>query len=696
MKQYDPTHIRNVVLASHHGTGKTSLAEALLFRAKATNRHGRVEDGTTTLDFTPEEIHRKISISLAVAPIEWKEHKINLIDTPGYADFAGDLAAGLRVADAALFCLKGAAGVEAGSEMVWERIEERGCPAICVITQMDKEHANFASAVATASERLGKRFVPAAWPIGTAETFRGLVDLVTMKGYLFEKDGSMKEAPVPAEVEGAAKAARSALVDAAAEADDALLEKFLGGGELSPEEIRRGLKAGVLVRSLVPAFPVAAYPMAGIDALLDSLVETVPSPVEFGPVKGTKPDSSDEVSFPAQPGSPLAALVFKTSGEAHAGDICLIRVYSGTLSSGKEIWNADERRSEKIGQLFAVRGKERLDAPQLVAGDIGAAVKLRETHTGQTLCDKANAIRLAPIPFPFPALDVAIVAKHKGDEEKMGSGLHRLKEEDPTFRVRVDSSLHQTVLEGLGDLQVEVLVEKLQRRFGVQVELTKPRIPYRETIKRTVSKQGRHKKQTGGRGQFGDVHVRFEPLKPGSGFEFVDEIVGGAVPRNYIPAVEKGIVEAMQDGVLAGYPMVDMRASLYDGSYHTVDSSEMAFKIAGALAFREGTREASPVLLEPIVEIEVHAPKEFVGPVTGDLSSKRGKILGMGSAGRYDVIRAHVPQAELYKYATHLRSLTQGRASHRTKFSHYEEVPREIADKVIAQAKAEKEAMASA
>jgi elongation factor G len=696
LKDYDPIQIRNVVLASQHGTGKTSLAEALLFRTKATNRHGKIEDGTTTLDYTPEEVARQISISLAMSPIEWKSCKINLIDTPGYPDFSGDLVAGLRVADGVVFCLRAAAGVEAGSEMIWERIEDRDCPVVCVITQMDKEHADFASAVRSASDRLGKRFVPAAWPIGAADSFRGLVDLVAMQGYLFESDGSVKETPIPADVAEAVKSARAALVDAAAESDDALLEKFLGGEELTAEEIRRGLKAGAMARSLVPSFPVAATTMVGIDPLLDFIVETLPSPVESGEVKGVKPDSNEPVSVPPDPNGSLAALVFKTSGEAHAGDISLIRVFAGTLSPGTEVWNADAGRAEKIGQLFAVRGKDRLDASRIIAGDIGAGVKLRETHTGQTLCDKSHPIQLAPIPFPFPALDVAIVAKHKGDEEKMGSGLHRLKEEDPTFHLRVDSSLHQTVMEGLGDLQMEVLIEKLARRFGVQVELIKPRIPYRETIKKSVSKQGRHKKQTGGRGQFGDVHVRFEPLKAGSGFEFVDEIVGGAVPRNYIPAVEKGIVEAMQDGVLAGYPVVDFRAALYDGSYHTVDSSEMAFKIAGSLAFREGVREANPVLLEPIVEIEVRAPKEFVGPVTGDLSSKRGKILGMGTEGRYDVIRAHVPQAELYKYATHLRSLTQGRASHRTKFSHYEEVPRELAEKVIAQAKAEKEAMASA
>ena len=522
MKDYDPTQIRNVVLASHHGTGKTSLAESLLFRTKATNRHGRIEDGTTALDTSPEEVHRKISINLAVAPIEWRGHKINLIDTPGYADFAGDLVSGLRAADGALFCLRGAAGVEAGSELVWEHIEERGCAVACVITQMEKEHAKYSAALEGATARLGKRFVPVVWPIGEAEKFHGMVDLVAMKAFHFEKDGSVTEVPVPAEVEADAKAARATLVDAAAEADDALLEKFLGGEELSVEEVRRGVRAGVLSRSLVPAIPVAAVPMYGIDPLLDFIVDFLPSPVEMGEVRGTKPGSSDAVVFKAQPGAPLAAMVFKTSSEAHAGDISYVRVFSGTLLPGKEVWNADAARAEKTGQLFTVRGKERMDTPTLVAGDIGAAVKLRETHTGQTLCDKHQAIQLAAIPLPEPNLDVAIVTKNKGDEEKMGTGLHRLREEDPTYRVHVDSSLHQTIVEGLGDLHLEVLVEKLTRRFGVQVELVKPRIPYRETIRRSVSKQGRHKKQTGGRGQFGDVHVRFEPLKSGSGFEFVD------------------------------------------------------------------------------------------------------------------------------------------------------------------------------
>ena len=696
MKEYLPSQIRNVALASQHGTGKTSLAEAALFRTKAIARQGKIEDGSTTLDFTAEEQHRRISISLALAPIEWKNQKINFIDTPGYADLVGDLVSGLEAADAAVLCLKAPAGIEAGTEAVWERIEERGCPILCAVTQMDKEHASFTKTIHGASEKLGKRFVAISWPIGEGDKFRGFVDLAANKAFLFEKEGALKETPIPADIEADVKEARSALVDAAAEADDTLLEKFLSGADLTVEEIHLGLREGVLHRNFVPALPLAAMPFLGLDLFLDTILDLLPSPADLGPVTGTKPGNGEKVELKVDSAGPLAALVFKTSGEGQAGDVSLVRVFSGKLDHGKEVFNSSAQRAEKIGQLYILRGKDRVDTPHIGAGDIGAAVKLRETHTGQTLCDKAHPIVLRTIPFPAANHEVSIAAKAKGEDEKVGTGLHRLREEDPTLHVRVEGDLHQTIISGMGDLQVDVAIEKLLRRFHVGVVTAKPRIPYRETIRRQVAKQGRHKKQTGGRGQFGDVHVKFEPLKPGEGFQFVDEIVGGSVPRNYIPAVEKGITEALHEGVLAGYPMVDFRATLYDGSYHTVDSSEMAFKIAGALAFREACREANPVLLEPIVEIEVHAPKEYVGAVTGDLSSKRGKILGMTSEVRHDVIRALVPQAEIYKYSTHLRSLTQGRASFRTKFAHYEEIPRELADKVIAQAKADKEAMAQA
>jgi len=696
LKDYAPNQIRNIALVSQHGTGKTTLAEAALFRAKAISRQGKIEDGTTALDFTPEEQHRKISISLGLAPVEWNDHKINVIDTPGYADFVGDLVSGLAAADAAVLCLKAPAGVEAGTGAVWERIENRGCPVLCVVTQMDREHASFAKTIEGASAGLGKRFVAIAWPIGEGEKFQGYVDLAENKAYLFEKDGQTKETPIPDDLAPMVKEARSALVDAAAEADDTLLEKFLNGTDLTVEEIHTGLREGVEACSFIPVIPVAAVPLHGVDLFLDTVIDLLPSPTQIGAVRGTKPGSDEVVEFKPEAGNSMAALVFKTSGEGQAGDLSFIRVFAGALAHGKEVYNSSMQRAEKIGQLYVIQGKDRKDIAALTTGDIGAAVKLRETHTGQTLCDKGHPIVLPSIPFPDAAHEVAISPKTKGEDEKVGSGLHRLREEDPTLHVRVEGDLHQTILSGEGDLHIDVALEKLERRFHVGVTTSKPRIPYRETIRKTVSKQGRHKKQTGGRGQFGDVHVKFEPLKSGEGFQFVDEVVGGAVPRNYIPAVEKGIVEAMQEGVLAGYPVVDFRATLYDGSYHTVDSSEMAFKIAGALAFRDACREANPVLLEPIVEIEVHAPNEFVGAVTGDLSSKRGKILGMASETRYDVIRALVPQAELYKYSTHLRSLTQGRATFRTKFHSYEEVSREIAEKVVSQAKADREAMAQA
>jgi elongation factor G len=687
VKDLEPARIRNLALVSPHGTGKTSLAEALLFRTKVTTRHGKVEEGTSALDFSPEEIHRKISISLGLSPLEWNDTKINLIDTPGYADFVGDMVAGLRVADSAVFCVKGSAGIEAGSEMVWDRVEERDCPVLCVVTQMEKEHANFARALEGATTRLGKRFVALAWPIGEADTFRGLVDLVSMKAFLFEKDGSAKEAPVPPEVADYVQKARSALVDAAAESDDALLEKFLGGEDLSAEEVRRGVRAGVWNKSFVPALPVASYPMMGIDHVLDAFTWLLPSPVDCGPVVGTKPGSEDKVEFKPEPAGHLAALIFKVSSETHAGDLSLIRVFSGTLSPGKEVWNASAQRAEKTGQLFYVQGKERKDAPHLIAGDIGAAVKLRESHTSQTLCDKNAPILLKPIPFPHHELEVAIFVRNKADEEKMGSGLHKLREEDPTLHVHVDSSLHQTLLQGTGDLQVDVTIEKMQRRFGVHVELAKPRIPYRETIRKSVTKQGRHKKQTGGRGQFGDVHIRLEPLKSGGGFEFVDEIAGGAVPRNFIPAVEKGIIEAMHEGVLAGYQVVDVRAALYDGSYHTVDSSEMAFKIAGSMAFKEAAAKGGPKLLEPMMDVEVVVPEEYMGDVIGDLSSRRGRIGGMFRRSDAHVVAASVPLAEMFGYSTRLRSITQGRAVYSMQFSRYEQMPQAMAEQIVTKVK---------
>jgi elongation factor G len=561
LKDFQPNQIRNLALASHHGTGKTSLAEAILFRTKASARHGKIEDGTTALDFSPEEVHRKISISLSLAPVEWRGHKINLIDTPGYADFIGDCVAGLRVADAAIFCLKGAAGVEAGTEMIWERVHERGCAVLCAVTQMEKEHARSPRPSQSARRRgMGTRFVAIAWPFGGRREVQGSRGSRSMKAFAFEKDGSAKRPSFHADVEADVKKARAALVDAAAEADDAL-SRSSGRRGIERRRNHKGLREGVLHRSFIPAVPVVAVPMLGIDFLLDVMVDVMPSPADLGAVVGTKPGTQEKVEFQPDPAGPLAALVFKTSSESHAGDLSFVRVFAGTLAPGKEVWNSSAQRAEKTGQLFTIRGKDRSDAGHIPAGDIGAAVKLRETHTGQTLCDKNHPILLPSISFPDASHEIAIAPKSKGEDEKMGTGFHKLREEDPTLHLRVDGELHQTILSCLGDLQVDVVLERLTRRFGVHVETLKPRIPYRETIRRSVSKQGRHKKQTGGRGQFGDVHVRLEPLKHGQGFEFVDEVVGGSVPRNYIPAVEKGIIERCTKG---SWP--DTRSSIARGA----------------------------------------------------------------------------------------------------------------------------------
>jgi elongation factor G len=692
VKEYAPSSIRNIALIAHGGAGKTSLAESLLWTAKASSRLGRVDEGTSVLDSSPEEIERKITISLGLAQFEWKGTRINLIDTPGYLDFVGDVVAGLRVADAALVVIRAPAGVEVGTELTWTHAADRGLPALVAVTMMDKEHANFERCVTQAAERLSAKIAALYLPIGEAEAFDGVVDVLGRKAFAFVKgNGTMTPRDIPAEMKDAAEAARGRLLDAIAESDEALLEKYLDGQELTAEEIATGLRAAVVSRSLIPAIPVSGARVQGTGLLLDTIVALAPSPADAPATSGTAPGGNGNLATrTASATEPLAAFVFKMVSEAHMGDLALFRVYSGTLESGTDAWNASAGQPERFGALYTLLGKERHETQKVGPGDIGAAVKLKATHTGQTITSKDSPLILPPIPFPEPMLSVAIRPRAKGDEEKIGNGLHRLHEEDPTFQVRTDE-MHQTILYGMGELQLEVIVQRLKRRYQVDVDLTQPKVPYRETIRAKVEKDYRHKKQTGGRGQFAEAHLRLEPLPRGTGFEFVDEVVGGVVPRQYIPAVEKGIREALTEGILAGYQVVDVRAALFFGKFHPVDSSEMAFKIAGSMAFKNGAAEANPVLLEPILEAEVVIPEEYMGDVMGDVSSRRGRILGMESDGRYQHIRAHVPQAELYKYSTHLRSLTQGRARYTTKFSHYEEVPREQAEKIIAAAKEERE-----
>ena len=699
MKEFSTGQIRNVALVAHHGVGKTSLAEAMLFLAKATNRLGRIADGTTLLDHAPDEIQRKITINLALAQFEWAGHKVNLLDTPGYLDFVGDVYSALRVADAAILMLRANAGVEVGTEVVWEVLKQEKTPVLVLVNMMDKEHADFTGTVRGIHDRLGLNAVPAQLPIGQAEEFHGIVDLIENKAFTFSGKGMEEkstEVPIPDSMKAAAAEARGRLMEEAATGDEELMEKFLGSGELTVEEIRRGLCERVVLGDLMPVFCCSAFHNMGVKEVLDEVVDVLPSPLMVKPQTSVTQNGEAGITCRPDPAEPTVAMVFKTLSEQHLGDLSLLRVFSGRVEPGRELLNTTRGRTEKIGGLYHLVGKERLDCKGGIAGDIVAAVKLRETHTGDTLADKSRPVRLAPPDFPGPVTAECIRAKNKGDEEKMAQGVTRLHEEDPTFSRHFETSTHETLVYGMGDLQLEIMVERLKKRFNVEVLLSRPHVPYRETIRGRAQDEYRHKKQTGGRGQFGEVHLRLEPLKRGEGFRFVDEIKGGVVPNQYIPAVEKGVIAGMERGPLAGSPVVDVQVALFFGKYHDVDSSEMAFKIAAETCFHQAMLKANPVLLEPIEEVTVRVPEDFLGDVMGDLSSRRGKILGTETDGHYQVVKAQIPMAEMYKYATHLRSLTQGRGMHTSRFTHYEEVPRELAERVIAAARAEKEAGAHA
>lgn len=696
MKEIPTAHIRNVALVAHHGVGKTSLGEAMLFNAKATTRLGRIADGTTLLDHAPDEISRQITIDLGLAQFEWSGHKINLLDTPGYPDFVGDVYSALRVADSAILVLRGSAGVEVGTEVVWEVLKQEKNPILVVVNMMDKEHANFDAAVASCHDRLGLNAVALQIPIGEAEDFHGIIDLIENKAWKFTGRGvdeKSEEIAIPAELAEKAAEARATLLEEAATGDEQLMEKFLSTGDLTIEEIRKGLCERVEACDLAPVFCCSAFHNLGVKELLNEIVDVLPSPLDAHPQKGEANGAA--VTCKADAGEPVAATVFKTLAEAHLGELSLVRIWSGHVEPGKEILNTTRNRTEKFGTLYHLTGKERSDCKGAAAGDIVAAVKLRETHTGDTLADKSRPVKLAPPDFPLPVTAECIRAKNKGEEEKMAQGVARLHEEDPTIGRHYEESTHEHLVLGMGDLHLEILVERLKKRFGVEVLLSKPHIPYRETIKAKAQDEYRHKKQSGGRGQFGEVHLRLEPMPRGGDFEFADEIKGGVIPGQYIPAVEKGVRAAMKKGPLASCPVVDVRAAVFFGKYHDVDSSEMAFMIAAEACFHQAMLKASPVLLEPYNDVTIRVPEEFLGDVMGDMSSRRGKILGTEADGHYQVIKAKAPVAELYKYATHLRSITQGRGMHGARFSHYEEVPREIAEKVIATAKAEREAGAA-
>jgi elongation factor G len=688
MKVYDAASLRNVALVGHSGSGKTQLISALLFDAGAVNRLGKVDEGTTVTDYDEEAIARKHTLSAGLAYAEWNKAKINFIDTPGMANFLSDARAGLRVADAALVVVDAVAGVEVSTEKVWEAAEELALPRLVVLNRVDRERASLDRSLESLRAVFGRAVIPIQLPIGEEKHFKGVVDLVAMKALTFANDASGRpvDGAIPGDMMATAETAREALIEMVAEADDSLMEKFFDAGTLSQDDLTAGLKRGIAAAKIFPVVLTSATANIGVQPLLDTIVAYVPSPAER-PLRA-KTAAGDEVEMPARDGGAVSAFVWKTVADPFAGRITLFRVLSGTLKSDVTVHNVTKDSPERLGHLIVIQGKTQTNVPEIKAGDIGAVAKLKETQTSDVLGDKAAAV--PPIKFPEPVISYAIEPKSRGDEEKISTALHRLQEEDPTINYTRDQQTKELLLAGQGQSHIEVTVAKLKRRFGVEVTLKLPRIPYRETIKAAVEAHGRHKKQTGGHGQFGDCKVRFEPLPAGSDFEFVNDIFGGSIPRQFVPAIEKGIQDSRMRGFLAGYPMVDFRASVFDGSFHPVDSSEMSFKMAGSLAFKDGMARARPTLLEPVMNVEVYAPSDYAGDLMGDLNSRRGRIGGMDTRGASTIIRAKVPMSEMLTYEQHLTSATGGRGSYHMEFDHYEEVPSHLHAKIIAASKAER------
>lgn len=693
-KTYGTEAIRNVVVLGHGGSGKTTLVDALCFAAGLTTRKGSVVDGTAITDFTPEEKAHQISINMAVTYAEWKGSKVNLIDTPGYLDFAGEAKAGVRVADGAVIVVDGTSGVLVGTENVWEYCEERSLPRMFVVSMIDKENANFESAVAEIREELSKEAVALEIPMGSGEKIVGTIDLLSGKAHRFDlqsEKGDFDEVEVPEEYSDTYDRYYQELIEAIAATDDDLLERYLEGGRIEKPQALAAMKAAMREGELFPIVCASPGRGWGTKGLLDRMLDLMPSPAEARSEVARQADSDEEVELTASPEAPFVGLVFKTTSEPHVGEMSYLRIFSGTTAAGATVLNTTRGGTEKLGHPAIPQGKERTEVSELQSGDIAVVAKMKDTHTGDTLATSDRPVVLDGIKFPEPDIAIAVKSANRGDEDRVSTGLHKVHEEDPTFVAEFNAELGQTIARGLGEMHIEIAIERLKRRYGVDVATERPRIPYRETITRTAEGQGRYKKQTGGRGQYGDCWVRLSPLERGSGYEFVDSIKGGVIPGKFVPSVDKGIQEAAQRGVVAGYPVVDFQAEVYDGSYHSVDSSDIAFKVAGSLAFQKVAKEARPVLLEPIYEVEVTVPNEYMGDVIGDLNQRRGRILGMEPRGKKQIVRAHVPLAELYKYSSTLRSLTQGRGSHRRKFVSYEEVPSQVAEKIIEEARAEKE-----
>jgi len=678
---------RNIGIMAHIDAGKTTTTERILFYTGRVHKLGEVHEGAATMDWMVQERERGITITAAATTCQWKDHRINIIDTPGHVDFTVEVERSLRVLDGAIAVFCSVGGVEPQSETVWRQADKYHVPRIAFVNKMDRVGANFHGVVQQIREKLGAKPVPIQLPIGAEDNFRGVVDLVTKKAIIYVDDlGTQSaETDVPAEMVDDVEAAREALLEAVAEVDDELMAKYLEGEEITPEEIRRALRKGCLNLQLVPVLCGSAFKNKGIQPLLDAIVYYLPSPLDLPPVRGINPDTDQEETRAVSDDAPFAALAFKIMADPYVGKLAFFRVYSGVLKAGTYVLNSTKGRKERIGRLVRMHANHREEVDAVYAGDIAAAVGLKDTATGDTLCDEGRPIVLEKMEFPEPVIEQAIEPKTKADQDKLGLALQRLAEEDPTFRVHTDPETGQTIIRGMGELHLEIIVDRLLREFKVEANVGKPQVAYRETIRKPVRSEGKFVRQTGGRGQYGHVILEIEPLEPGKGFEFVNKIVGGVVPKEYIPAVEAGIKEAMQTGVLAGYPVVDVRVSLVDGSYHEVDSSEMAFKIAASMGFKEGAKKADPILLEPFMRVEVVTPEEFLGDVMGDLNARRGRIEGMERRGNTQVVRARVPLAEMFGYATDLRSMTQGRASYTMFFSHYEPVPANIAQEVIAQ-----------
>jgi elongation factor G len=691
MKVYGPQEIRNVALLGHGDVGKTTLASAMLFAAKATTRFGKVDEGTAPTDYEEDEIQRKISIATGLAFVEWNKAKINILDTPGYGNFIAEARGPLRASDCAAVLVNAVSGVEVMTAKGWEYAEEFDLPRLILVSKMDRENASFERTMTSIHKNFGHLAIPVNLPVGQEKDFAGVIDLVHGKihRYATDESGAFKEEEIPADLKEAAEKGRVALVEAVAELDEKLMEKYFEVGDLTPDELATALKIGVRERKIFPVLNISGLKNIGVADLMSFLVEFCPSPAESHVWKGRA--GENEVEVPCNVADPAAAFVFKTISDPQMGRISAFRVVGGRVSADANLVNAQRENSERMAGLFHLRGKEHVKVEEAQAGDIACVMKLKETQTGDTLCAKERHLEFPPVSYPIPAISFAVAPKTRGDEDKIMGALQRMVEEDPNLKVTRDTQTKELIVSGSGTQHVEVVVARVQHRYGVEMEMKAPKIAYKETIRGKAEVHARHKKQTGGHGQFADIQIRMDPLPRGSGFEFVDEIFGGSVPRNFIPAVEKGMIEALDRGVLAGYPVVDFRITLFDGGFHPVDSSEMAFKIAAHLGFKEAMEKCKPTLLEPVMNVEVVVPEECMGDVMGDLNSRRGRIQGMDQKGSNQVIKAHVPLAEMLSYASTLKSITGGRGSFGMEFSSYEEAPAMIQQKIVEDAKKAKE-----